>query len=179
MPMCFAVKVHELDCDPEYKDRHIHRGDRVMRILAAMLSIPMFASASDSSRADFAWLEGCWESADQGSREVWVVEDERSLIGFSVTLDGASIAFYELLSIRADDDGSWTYNAHPSGQASAKFLASKIGANEVLFVNPEHDYPQEIRYRRDGDKLFASISMLDGEKPNSFDKVACVQAAVT
>ena len=147
-----------------------------MRILLTLLSIPVFASASEPSRYVLAWLEGCWESADRGSREVWVVEDERSLVGFSVTLDGTSIVFYELLSIRADDDGSWTYNAHPSGQASAKFLASEIGANEVLFVNPEHDYPQEIRYRRDGDKLFASISMLDGEKPNSFDKVACDQA---
>jgi hypothetical protein len=144
-----------------------------MKILAALMSIPMLASVSDSSRSAFAWLEGCWESADQSSREVWVVDDDNSLFGFSVTLDGASIVFYELLSIRANDDGSWTYHAHPSGQASTKFLASEIGKNEVTFLNADHDYPQEILYRRDGNKLFARISLLDGENPNSFDKVSC------
>jgi hypothetical protein len=138
----------------------------------------MLASASDPSRSGFAWLEGCWESADQSSREVWVVDDDNSLIGFSVTMDGASMVFYELLSIRADGDGSWTYNAHPSGQAAAKFLASEVGENEVKFANPDHDYPQEIRYRRDGNSLYASTSLLGGEKPNSFDKIACDQAEV-
>jgi len=45
-----------------------------------------------------------------------------------------------------------------------------IGA---LFVNPDHDYPQEIRYRRDGNRLIATISLLGGEDARSFDKQAC------
>jgi hypothetical protein len=52
-------------------------------------------------------------------------------------------------------------------------VASETGENEVMFVNADHDYPQEILYRRDGNKLFARISLLDSENPNSFDKVAC------
>ena len=60
-----------------------------------------------------------------------------------------------------------------SGQASASFKAIQQGENSVLFVNPDHDFPQEIRYERNGDSLAASVSLLDGVKPISFDKVAC------
>jgi hypothetical protein len=133
----------------------------------------MLASSADSSGSSFGWLEGCWVSEDQSSREVWVVDDETSLIGFSIALDAGKVVFYEVLSIRLNGDGSWRYNAHPSGQESAAFVASEPGENSVVFVNPDHDYPQEIRYRRDGNRLYASIALLGGIEPNSFDKVAC------
>lgn len=144
-----------------------------MRVLASLLFIPLLAAGADTASADLDWLEGCWVSDDGSSREVWVVDDNDLLVGFSVSLDGAKFAFYELLSIRRNDDGEWSYHAHPSGQASTRFDAVEIADQSVLFVNPDHDYPQEIRYRREGDVLYASISLLGGENPRSFDKHAC------
>ena len=110
---------------------------------------------------------------DSSAQEVWVVESERSLAGFGVVITDSKIGFYEVLSIKQSEDGSWTYTAHPSGQASASFVAVEIDDTSVVFANPEHDYPQEIRYKREGSRLYATISLIGGVNPNSFDKVAC------
>lgn len=144
-----------------------------MRVLTVLLLITLLASAAASSPASLDWLEGCWVSEDGSSQEVWVIDNDESLIGFAVAQDGKRIAFYEVLSIRLNDEGAWVYRAHPSGQAATSFVAVETTEHSVLFANPDHDYPQEIRYRREGDALYASISLLEGEKARSFDKIAC------
>jgi len=144
-----------------------------MRVFAALLLAPMLASAADPAQHDLDWLAGCWITADESSQEVWVVDGDNSLIGFSVALGADKVQFYEVMSIKLNDDGVWTYTAHPSGQASASFTATEAGEYSVVFANPAHDYPQEISYRRDGNRLYANISLRGGENPNSFDKIAC------
>lgn len=144
-----------------------------MRLLVTLVLIPALASGGDSYRSEFDWLVGCWTTADNSAREVWVADSDQSLIGFSVAIRDDKVAFYEIMSIKHSEDGSWIYTAHPSGQASASFLAVQFGENSVVFSNPDHDYPQEIRYRREDSQLYASVSLLAGVKPSSFDKVAC------
>ncbi len=144
-----------------------------MRRFAALLLIPILASAGDSAQRGFDWLAGCWVSAGGNSQEVWVVDSDKSLIGFAVALRTEKVVFYEVLSIKLNDDGLWTYTAHPSGRASASFIATEAGENSVVFANPDHDYPQEISYRREGSRLYANISLRGGENPSSFDKIAC------
>lgn len=145
-----------------------------MKQLAAFFSlIPALALGGDSNSGELDWLVGCWVTPDKSAQEVWVVDTERSLAGFSVAIDDNKVGFHEVLSIRRSEDGAWTYTAHPSGQASASFLAVEITENSVVFANPDHDYPQEIKYKREGDRLYATISLLGGADLNSFDKVAC------
>jgi hypothetical protein len=144
-----------------------------MRVFTALLLIPMMASSGNSAQSGLDWLSGCWVTADQSSQEVWVVDSDKSLIGFSVALSAGKVVFYEILSIKQNDDGLWTYTAHPSGQASASFIAVETSENSVVFANPDHDYPQEISYRRDASQLYATISLRGGDNPNSFDKIAC------
>jgi hypothetical protein len=144
-----------------------------MRVFTALLLIPMMASSGNSAQSGLDWLSGCWVTADQSSQEVWVVDSDKSLIGFSVALSAGKVVFYEVLSIKQNDDGLWTYTAHPSGQASASFIAVETSENSVVFANPDHDYPQEISYRRDASQLYATISLRGGDNPNSFDKIAC------
>jgi hypothetical protein len=139
-----------------------------MTRLTILLFLPALASGGD-----FDWLEGCWVSDDKSTQEVWVIDGEQSLAGFSVSVSDTKVGFYELMNIRQDENGSWFFTAYPSGQASASFKAIQQGENSVLFANPDHDYPQEIRYERNGDSLAASVSLLNGVKPISFDKVAC------
>jgi hypothetical protein len=144
-----------------------------MRVFTALLLIPMMASSGNSAQSGLDWLSGCWVTADQSSQEVWVVDSDKSLIGFSVALSAGKVVFYEILSIKQNDDGLWTYTAHPPGQASASFIAVETSENSVVFANPDHDYPQEISYRRDASQLYATISLRGGDNPNSFDKIAC------
>jgi hypothetical protein len=42
------------------------------------------------------------------------------------------------------------YEAHPSGQPPATFVATVANADSVIFAAPEHDFPQRVGYRRIG-----------------------------
>ena len=144
-----------------------------MKRLASLALAPALAIGGDSESGEFSWIAGCWVTPDSSAQEVWVVENERSLAGFAVTITDSKIGFYELMSIRRSEGESWTFTAHPSGQSSASFVAVEIDDSSVVFANPQHDYPQEIRYKREGDRLYATISLIGGVNPSSFDKVAC------
>jgi hypothetical protein len=139
----------------------------------ALLLIPILAYGGDTAHSGLNWLAGCWVTADKSSQEVWVVDKDKSLIGFAVSLGAEQVVFYEVLSIKQNADGIWTYSAHPSGQASASFIAVEADESSIVFANPNHDYPQEIRYRRDGGRLYATISLRGGADPRSFNKTAC------
>lgn len=144
-----------------------------MNRLATLALLPALALGGAADTHEFGWLAGCWVTPDGSAQEVWVVDGERSLAGFGVAIEDNKVVFYEVLSIRQSADGSWAYTAHPSGQASASFQAIQIGKDRVVFANPDHDYPQEIRYQRERSRLYATTSLLDGVSPNSFDKIAC------
>ncbi|XOV85692.1 MAG: DUF6265 family protein [bacterium] len=83
------------------------------------------------------------------------------------------VSFYEVLSIRYGEDGTFVYTAHPAGQGSTSFAATQTTRNNVVFTNPDHDYPQEIEYLRQGDQLTATISLIGGDRPAVFRKHLC------
>jgi hypothetical protein len=144
-----------------------------MKVSRALLVLFYFLAAQVTLASDLDWLVGCWETADGSSKEVWVKENDSSLIGFSVSVSDSAVDFYEVLRVDIHQDGVLTYTAYPTGQSPATFVASKAIGTSVVFSNPEHDYPQEIAYRVEGTSLYATISALDGIKPRSFDKQRC------
>lgn len=147
--------------------------DRMMKILAGLALISVVVLGGEHDSHELGWLVGCWVSPDGSAQEVWVVDSDQSLLGFGVAFDDNRIGFYEVLSIRRNRQGSYVYTAHPSGQRSASFAATAITGNSAVFANPDHDYPQEIRYARDGHRLSATTSLLGGANPNVFEKTAC------
>ena len=144
-----------------------------MKRLSALLLMPCLAFAANTETGSLDWLAGCWTTPDQSAQEVWVIEDEDLLLGFSVNIRDNKVGFFELMSIRRAADNNWVLTAYPAGPAPGTFTASQIGKQSVIFSNPEHDYPQQIMYRRDGAKLLATISLLGGANPTNFDNVAC------
>ena len=144
-----------------------------MKLLAGLALLSALASGNAYDGHELGWLVGCWVSADSSAQEVWVVDSDQSLVGFGVAISDRKVGFYEVLSIRRSTDGSLIYTAYPSGQSSASFVATEITENSVVFTNPDHDYPQEIKYMREGNRLSATISLLGGIDPDSFDRVAC------
>ena len=116
---------------------------------------------------------GCWSSESGDSREVWVRHSDHQLIGFAVAVHNGEIVFHEVLSIDRDDDGIH-YTANPQGQDATTFSApGPEEGTEASFINPGHDYPQKVHYIREGNRLVATISLLDGSNPNVFDKIEC------
>lgn len=115
------------------------------------------APAAASSRAkasapDVAWLGGCWELT-RGRRHIveqWMAPEGGTLLGVSRTVADGKTVEHEFLLIR-ERDGGLEYVAKPSGQPEAVFTAARVTADEVLFENPQHDFPQRIRYKKQPD----------------------------
>jgi hypothetical protein len=61
------------------------------------------------------------------------------MLGMGRTVRGDTLMEYELVLIN-EQDGRLAYEAHPSGQPSATFLASAATDSEVVFENPTHDF---------------------------------------
>lgn len=60
--------------------------------------------------------------------------------------DGKTVAF-EFIRIVEQDDGELEFIASPSQQKTASFSMTSIKDREVMFENPDHDFPQRIIYR--------------------------------
>ena len=125
------------------------------------------------SAADLDWLAGCWQSTDGTSKEVWVEESGDSLVGFSASVADSRIGFYEVMTLRRADDGNWMFTAYPAGQQPASFRSESIGPNHLGVANPKHDYPQRIAYERTGDRLTATISLMNGDRASTFEMTRC------
>jgi hypothetical protein len=141
----------------------------VLVILAAKgraISTAPVLSTVSPSLAQLSWMAGCLEMRS-GDR---LVEEQRmdvrggSMLGMGRTTTGRGLGEYELTLIH-EKDGKIVFGAHPSGQATAEFRATFVGADSVVFAAPEHDYPQIVGYRRSGpDSVVAWIDGTTGGK---------------
>ena len=128
-----------------------------------LLSIGFLLSGSEAASPvrieQVAWMQGCWQAASPRRviEEHWMAPRGGAMLGMGRTVRGDSLAEYELVVLR-ESDGALAYQAHPSGQAGATFLAREATDSTVVFSNLAHDFPQHVGYRRVGaDSLAAWI----------------------
>ena len=74
---------------------------------------------------------------------------EGTMLGMGRTTTSRGLGEYELTLIRQDST-RLIYEAHPSAQPVATFVARTATADSVVFEAPEHDFPQRVGYRRIG-----------------------------
>jgi hypothetical protein len=127
---------------------------------------PLRLVGEDPRLDALGWLSGSWAGVVDGARveEHWTVPAGGSLLGMNRTVAGGRTLFFELLRIEVRDDGI-VYLASPRGRhPPTPFRLAGMTERQVVFENPEHDFPQRIIYSRDGDSLHARIEgMQDGE----------------
>jgi hypothetical protein len=114
-----------------------------------------------------AWLEGCWITPDGMTSERWTAVSNDYLFGLNVTVTGGQVGFFEQLRIEPGEAGP-TFQAYPRGVGPVGFAMASSAEQAISFIRPEHDYPQRISYSRVGDVLTATVSLLDGSRPNSW-----------
>lgn len=119
---------------------------------------------------ELGWMAGSWASENDGrwTEEHWLAPRGGLMLGMgrSGTDDGAR--GFEYLRIMPDAEGRPVYVAAPGGGDATAFTLVESGAASAIFENAEHDYPQRIRYWREGDELFAEISAIDGSNAISW-----------
>ena len=110
------------------------------------------AVPTDPAFAPVAWLEGAWSRTDPRGRrteEYWTPPRAGTMFGTNRVIAGGRTVFFENLCIEAQEDGTLVYLASPKGrQPPTPFRMISATADEVVFENPEHDFPQRVIYRR-------------------------------
>ena len=113
------------------------------------------------------WMAGCWsqERAPKWTEECWMAPRGGVMLGAGRAGNGDRLGEWEAMQLIPAADGKLVYWASPDGGTRVAFTEVSRGPQEIVFANAAHDYPQRIRYWREGTMLNAEISLLDGSKP--------------
>ena len=145
---------------------------------AATLMLASAASPEQDPQLP-GWLAGCWEQRDgeRWTEECWTSPRGGMMLGGSRSGRGDELLEWEVLRIErngAYGDGAGVklaYLASPGGRGWTVFAWSPAEEEGLSFFNLANDYPQRIRYWREGDDLLAEIALADGSKPRRWHYV--------
>lgn len=110
-----------------------------------------------------AWLIGTWENkTPKGSLyETWGKADEHSYSGKSYLVKEQDTFVFENIRLVQEEEKLF-YIPTVKGQNNnlpVRFASGTISETQLVFENPQHDFPQVISYTRIGaDSLVAEIS---------------------
>lgn len=143
--------------------------------------MPADTATAAPTVSSVSWIAGCWEINDTARERVvheqWTKPVGGVMLGMARTVRAGKLANWEFTRL-IEKDGDVFYVAKPSQNAAETFFKLvKISAAEAVFENPEHDFPQRIIYRREGEKLTARIEGTNDGKPAGIDypftRVSC------
>jgi len=151
------------------EDQMTHRnrlGSLSVFILYVAVATVTPASAADSpDLADLFWMAGHWSGKTEETvmEEFWTAPAGGMMLGLHRDVRQTRPAFFEYLRIEERD--SWVvYIASPKGKGATEFVLESLESQRAVFENSEHDFPQRIIYRREGDRLTARIEGVVGGK---------------
>ena len=118
-----------------------------------------------------SWMAGCWEAHAEGVwvEECWTGPRAGIMLGSGRSGKGEKLLNWEVMQIErtSTDDPArpkLTFYGAPSNKGRTPFHWVASSERDVTFLNAEHDFPQRIRYWREGRELVAEISLKDGTK---------------
>ena len=137
-------------------------------LIAVLLVAPAPASAQEAAMP--GWLAGCWEQieGDRWTDECWTYPRGGIQLGSGRSGRGDALRSWESMQIVRGGDGKLSFWASPGGAPRVQFPLVSQGPREVVFANPAHDYPQRIRYWREGELLQAEVALADGSQAEGF-----------
>lgn len=127
-------------------------------LMAVTLAQPAMGE-ENSTTPPLDWMAGHWctDSGRPSVEEVWLPPRGDVLVGLGRTYTTDRTVGFEFLRI-AGVDGVQSYIAQPGGQPPTHFARTAGGEDWVRFENPQHDFPQRLEYRRDGDNLQVEVA---------------------
>ena len=138
----------------------------LIAVTAALALTAPLAAAPDTA---LGWLVGDWRTEGPGewTSEHWEPVRSDTLQGTGQNGKGDQIVSTDRMTIKMRD-GTAIFIASPNGAPPTEFHEAFRGGQEIIFENPAHDYPQRVRYWRDGELLMAEISLKDGSQPTQW-----------
>ncbi len=145
--------------------------------VAALLALPLSLGAQGTPLQNVRWLEGCWQLVRGTTTTVerWFAPSNGEMSGESWTIANGAERPGETLKLFARGD-TLVYQASPAGQATTQFRTTASSGAEIVFANPEHDFPQRIVYRRAGSD--SVIARIEGDRAGRRQPVSFPYAKV-
>jgi hypothetical protein len=143
---------------------------RILVVAALLLSTIPFTVAAENGPGLPAWMTGAWfnEAGETWADEYWTPPRAGIMIGASRSGKADKLSFWEHMRIIREPDGKLAFWAIAGDQKPVRFAVVKNTAEEIIFENSDNDYPQRVRYWREGKMLKAEISLVDGSKASNF-----------
>ena len=143
-------------------------------ILAAAV-LPIAALAQEPPAVPLpSWMSGCWQQLDgeRWTEECWTVPRHGQMLGSGRSGKGDTRGSFEFMRIDREGE-ALILHAAPRGREWTSFTGGFDSQGGVTFVNAAHDFPQRVRYWRDGERLIAEVSLADGAKARrwSFERM--------
>jgi hypothetical protein len=137
-------------------------------MLAGMALLVLAAPVSAGQLPD--WMSGAWsqERGDRWADEYWTPARGGIMIGAGRNGRGEALLDWESMRIIRDGEGNIAFHGAPQGGPAVVFPMESQTVREIIFANPKHDFPQRIRYWREGALLRAEISKADGSSAMSW-----------
>jgi hypothetical protein len=151
--------------------------------LSALIILIGGAHANAAGPIDrVGWLQGCWQttSSSRVVEEQWTAPRGGIMLGVGRTTRDGRLIEYEFV-VLSEKEGQLAYEAHPTGQATAVFMATAVSEAAVVFENATHDFPQRVAYQKQGaDGLLASVEGTVGGRSRriefAYQRVRCDQS---
>ena len=129
----------------------------------------LFSCTSTAPLKKAHWLIGTWENPKSSGSvyETWTLQPDQALAALSYKLNGTDTLLLETIQITLENGQLFFIPTVPTQNEgkSIRFVLTSLSKNEMVFENPEHDFPQRIRYRKIGtDSLTAIVSEIESEE---------------
>jgi len=124
--------------------------------------------ANDINKA--SWLIGTWENKTSRGIifEAWKKVSDLEMSGMSYVINGNDTIVFESIRLVQEQDGLYYIPVvkNQNDGLPVRFAMKSISETQMVFENPQHDFPQVISYKKvSADSLVAEISGLrDGQE---------------
>lgn len=129
----------------------------------------------DSKSENLDWLLGNWkrlnEAAGKETFENWEKISDSEYFGIGFTMQNGDTLSQEQM-VLTQMNGKWNLAVKLSTEPeSITFTGKSHNENEFICINNENDFPNTIKYWKNGDRINALVSGGDMEIPFEFEKM--------
>lgn len=132
-------------------------------------------AVAEVASVNFDWLLGKWVrlNNEEGKEtfENWAKVSDIEFLGLGFTLQNGDTVSQESMVI-SQNNGTWELGVStPEEPEAVVFINIQLLESEFIFENNEIDFPNKIKYWKEGNKMMATIANSEMEIAYEFEKV--------
>ncbi len=151
------------NCSSRNQWRTMRTGTKFILGIVSVLIFSGVASSQSSKVREVEWLIGTWKNKTPKGNiyETWRRTSDSELSGKSYFMKEKDTIVFETIRLVREPEGLFYIPIvkDQNNGISVRFAATTVSETQLVFENPQHDFPQIISYTRiSPDSLTAEIS---------------------